>query len=600
ESENGVIDVVLQISNFLHRKGGAEDRMFFGTANNILQYKQRIVITNAFLLGILVILSIYHFILFVYRNEISTGIFSLLCLIIALRLLSTSEKLIFEIFPNINWLLTIKVEYLSYKIALPLLVGFIHSLYPAYFRRGLIRLLFILAAIFSFIVLFTPVQFFSYTPLIYQFILAFGAVYAVVALIRASIKNEENAVIVLAGYLVFFGLLTNDMLYYNRIINTSFLMHYGLFILALSQSIVLSRKFSTSYQKVEALSNELEKHNQMLEYTVLERTRKIQEQKEEIEQQSESLKYQNEQLKTLTDFKENLTQMIVHDLKTPLSVVLNVSNNKQVKYAGTQMLNLVQNMLDVQRYENSKMDLKTENTPISQLFDNAIYQLQHLIRLKSININININNEHYTIVDKDIITRVFVNLLSNSVRFTPYKGKISISTSEEESHIIFKISDNGPGIPEDQKELIFKKFGQYISNVGSQKGTTGIGLTFCKLALEAHGGSIHYKTSEEDGTTFYCSLPKGNATDTNASRTKNKNHFTGNNFSFTENEKTILKEVVSNLNNLHIYQIGEIKQQLNCINSKKNSQIEAWVKEIKNAVFNSDEQQFKKLLSETE
>ena len=257
EPDDGEIEVIIQISNFLHRKGGAEDRMFFGTAQNIIQYKQRIIITNAFLLGILAILSLYHFILYVYRRVKSTGIFSLLCFFIALRLLTTSETLIFEIFPDINWLFTIKIEYLSYKIALPLLVAFIHTLYPAYLSRKLINALYIIAAIFSLIVLFAPVQFFTYTPLLYQAILAIGTLYAFIALIKATFKREENAAVILAGYLVFFGLLTNDMLYYNKIINSSFLMHYGLFILAVSQAIVLSKQFSTSHLKAESLSQKL-------------------------------------------------------------------------------------------------------------------------------------------------------------------------------------------------------------------------------------------------------------------------------------------------------------------------------------------------------
>jgi signal transduction histidine kinase len=597
EPDNGKIEVIIQISNFLHRKGGAEDRMFFGTAQNIIQYKQRIIITNAFLLGILAILSIYHFILYVYRHEKSTLIFSLLCFFIALRLLTTSEKIIFELFPDINWLLGIKLEYISYKIALPLLVAFIHSLYPGYLSKKIINTLYTLAILFTLIVLFAPVQIFTYTPLIYQILLAAGALYAFIALIKATLKGEENAAIILAGYLVFFGLLANDMLYYNKIINSSFLMHYGLFILAVSQSIVLSKRFSTSHKRVEKLSHQLELYNRQLEETIQERTQEIQEQKEEIEQQAESLMTTNKKLQNLTVFKDNLTQMIVHDLKNPLNVVLNVSRNEQVVYAGTQMLNLVQNLLDVQQYENTDMKLNKESILIIETVQQALHQLKYLIKEKGIEINLNISDTHSIHADRDIITRVFINLFSNAIRFSPFKGKIIVYTKEESDGITTYICDNGPGIPEEEKDLVFKKFGQYISTLKQQKGTTGIGLTFCKMAIEAHGGFIDFSTQKGEGTTFFFNLHKGTNKGPLPMNLDNKFNSFHNSFHeiFDEQEKQHLSDVTKKLNELEPYQIGKIKKVLAEAN-QNNPKVKSWVKEIKKAVFNSDSRYYKYLI----
>ncbi|HKK81696.1 MAG TPA: sensor histidine kinase, partial [Prolixibacteraceae bacterium] len=599
EPDSGEINIIIQISNFLHRKGGPEDRMFFGTAQNIMQYKQRIIITNAFLLGILVILSIYHFILYVYRRQKSTFIFSLLCFFIALRLLTTSEKLIFEIFPDINWLLAIKLEYLSYKIALPLLVAFIHSLYPAYLSKRIINGLFILAALFSLIVLFAPVQIFTYTPLIYQFVLAAGAIYAFIALTKATFKREENAAIILAGYLVFFSLLTNDMLYYNKVINSSFMMHYGLFILAVSQAIVLSKRFSTSHLRAESLSIQLEEHNRQLEDTIHERTKEIQEQKEEIKQQADNLQETNKQLHDLTVFKDNLTQMIVHDLKNPLNVILNVSRNEQVVYAGTQMLNLVQNLLDVQRYENADIKLNKENIFVIETAQQALYQLKYLIKEKSIDINLDIADTHTIYADKEIITRVFINLLSNAIRFSPFKGEIVIHTKKQNDVITTYICDKGPGIPEEEKDLVFKKFGQFISTLNQQKGTTGIGLTFCKMALDTHGGSIDFYTQKEKGTTFFFSLPEG----TNKKSLMiehNNNDFDDfqNNFNeiFDEEEKQLLSDITKKLNKLKTYQIGEIKKVLSETEKTGTPKMKKWLVEVKKAIFNSDKKYYKHLI----
>nr|MDA3815902.1 ATP-binding protein [Prolixibacteraceae bacterium] len=153
-------------------------------------------------------------------------------------------------------------------------------------------------------------------------------------------------------------------------------------------------------------------------------------------------------------------------------------------------------------------------------------------------------------------------------------------------------------IPEEKKDLVFKKFGQYISSLKQQKGTTGIGLTFCKMAIESHGGSIDFYTKEGEGTTFYFKLPQG--TNIKSSLRKGNNSFYNSfqnkyNEFFNETEKQILKGTTERLNKLKPYQIGEIKKVLT-ETEQKNPKIKSWVEEIKKAIFNSDKNYYRYLI----
>jgi signal transduction histidine kinase len=599
ESLDGEIEVIIQIANFWHRKGGAEDRMYFGSADDITAYKKNQVVLSSILLGVLLMLAIYHIVLYLFRpGEMSILLFSLLCVFMALRLMSTGEKLMLDIYPNMNWFLAIRIEYISYKVALPLLLAFFYSFYKEYIAAWVMKTTVILSIIFCAVVLVTPVWFFSYTPLVYQLIVALVAVYVMVVLIRVSILREEHAFYFLVGYVLFVGILINDILYYNGLINTTFLMHMGLFILAISQAFVLSRQYAFAFYKVEDLSLQLEGYNRELEKTVEKRTLQIQQQKDEIQEQSEQLKAANRKMQELAGFKENLTEMIVHDLKSPLNIILNFSRDDRVLYAGKQMLNLVHNMLDVQRYENTKMRLNKKLLTVSKLVAYSVEQLNYIIKEKAIELEVVVDSNLKIFADEDIMNRVFVNLLSNATKFTPFSGSIKIYVDNSGGKIKICFKDSGPGIPESKKDLVFQKFGQFIANNKEIKGSTGIGLTFCKMALEAHGGSVDFESEPGNGTTFCCLLPvteKGSF-DEPGYEYNEKTKSTIDSIVLSHQEKLVLKEVVILMQQTKIYEIGKIKELITSIQPHRTKNITKWISCIKQAIFNADYQLFSKLL----
>lgn len=285
-SVNKEAEIILQISNFHHRKGGPEDVMLFGKAEKIISYKTTQLSISVFLLGVLLVMFVYHLILYAYRqNDHSIIYFSILCFIIALRLLTTGEKLLIEMFPYINWVLAVKLEYLSYQFSVPLFIAFFKHILPNEFRKPIVLVSTIVAVISGAFVIFMPVSIFSYTPLFYNPYTGLIGIWMLVLLVISIFRKREHSFALFAGYFIFLIVVLNDLLYFSKLLDTSYLTPAGLLIMILSQAFVISKRTSKAFTEVELLSVSLDTHNKALEQTIKDRTTQIVEQKNKIEQQ---------------------------------------------------------------------------------------------------------------------------------------------------------------------------------------------------------------------------------------------------------------------------------------------------------------------------
>ena len=109
--------------------------------------------------------------------------------------------------------------------------------------------------------------------------------------------------------------------------------------------------------------------------------------------------------------------------------------------------------------------------------------------------------------DEDILRRTLVNLLGNAIKFTPSGGTITASAEMVDQGMLFAIRDTGEGIPPEAFERIFEQFGQVESRIAGRKMSTGLGLTFCKLAVNVHGGRLWLESQPGKGSIFYFTIP---------------------------------------------------------------------------------------------
>lgn len=323
-------------------------------------------------------------------------------------------------------------------------------------------------------------------------------------------------------------------------------------------------------------------------------------QKEEIEAQANSLKETNQRLHELSNYKEGLTHMIAHDMKNSLNVVIGLSDNQpdrhataQIRQSGQLMLQMVTNMLDVQKFEETKMKLHMTNLQLSALLERSKFHIDLLLAAKNISFN-NLNDTSLFVYgDKDIINRVLINLLINAAKYSDIGGKILVKAKVKTGRLHIAVSDTGKGIHENALPHIFDKFWQNETKAAGYAQSTGLGLTFCKLAVEAHDGQISVESQLGKGTTFFFDLPLGKPTD-EVQNTSPAEAATMQS-EISSEELAFLAPFIERVKKLPLYQFGEIQKVLKEIEDRSPS-ISQWKKRLNQAVMNWDQKLYAELL----
>jgi signal transduction histidine kinase len=219
---------------------------------------------------------------------------------------------------------------------------------------------------------------------------------------------------------------------------------------------------------------------------------------------------------------------LVHDLRSPLAVLKgslevvnlaieegNAGNLDKLlglsQVSTDRMLRLVNNLLDVGRLEEGRVMLHRTRIQVKALLKNAVDQIAPAASRVGIKINLFIEEEVPSIyVDVDFMERVFNNLLDNAVKFTPDGGVIDVWSRVDENvaskSLLVGVRDNGPGMSDEARAQLFTKYHQSDSVKGRRAGS-GLGLHYCKLAVDAHGGEIWVESIPGEGSTFYVRLP---------------------------------------------------------------------------------------------
>jgi len=257
------LEIIIHLSNFHHRKGGPWDKIFIGTPRDIHILQNKSIALELFLLGSFIIIGLYHLSLFFLRKEEKAYLyFGIYTLLIGLFTITTGERFILFLFPEINWEFFFKLVYLSFYLSVPLFFLFIYSLFSKEVSLIILKFSIFIATVFSGIVLFTPARVYSPTMMVYQVISLLVIIYLIIVVIISAIRKRDGAKIFLFGILILFATMVNDILHDNDIINTSFFVPVGLFVFIFSQAFLLSKKFAMTFKKNEIVSRELVISNQ--------------------------------------------------------------------------------------------------------------------------------------------------------------------------------------------------------------------------------------------------------------------------------------------------------------------------------------------------
>ena len=255
------IEILIHISNFNHKKGGLWQSVLVGTEEEIIKTNSSALFYDFFLFGVLSIMTIYHFGLYILRREESTYFyFGLFCLIISIRILFTGETWITSMIPSINWDLQIKIEYITFYISPQVFASFLYYLYSAEFMKKMWLILNVVGTTFVGIVLFTPPIFFTQTLPFFQLFALFSGLYFIYVLVLAIIRKRVGAIAACVGMAMFFISMIGDIII-NELYGSSFLTPFGVFIFIFSQSFILSLIFSKTFKTTQSLSVHLKSTN---------------------------------------------------------------------------------------------------------------------------------------------------------------------------------------------------------------------------------------------------------------------------------------------------------------------------------------------------
>ena len=230
-------------------------------------------------------------------------------------------------------------------------------------------------------------------------------------------------------------------------------------------------------------------------------------------------------LRELERVRDDLMKMIVHDLKTPLTSVLATLEMLadgdfgqvtipqktaigEVESKSEDLLALIDDILEVARIEETNITLALAPMAPGALLAEMVHEWGHRFQQEKTTVSVSVADDAPVFTgDKGLIKRVFSNLIQNAVTHSSSPVHLELNARRAGHGVLFTVSDNGPGIPSEYHEVIFRKFGQVEMPRTPRTRSSGLGLTFCKLVVERHRGRIWVKSAEGKGSSFYIELP---------------------------------------------------------------------------------------------
>ena len=234
-----------------------------------------------------------------------------------------------------------------------------------------------------------------------------------------------------------------------------------------------------------------------------------------------------ESVRELREKKRVLAALVVHDLRSPLSAIqgylqllrdeltedpaVSPSALNYLDDATTlvgKALGLVATILDVDELEDGILKAHPSPVRIVELIDRARAGNKAQFDVRGLVVEVDVDPDMVVRLDRDLFGRVIENLIDNGARYSPRGGRVAIAVKRDEHGIELSIGNNGPPVPDTERERIFGRYFQVEARRAAARANRGLGLYFCKLAAEAHGGTIHVEQRGDLGAVFVVRIPE--------------------------------------------------------------------------------------------
>jgi len=477
------LNLILQIANFRHSKGGPYKPILIGSKQFLFHDKATedgfdLLLAGALLMGGLFFIGLFYF----GKHDRVILFFSLFCIAYSYRIIGSDNYVLHSLFPNFPWIIGVHLEYLSLFASFLFFMFYTKYLFPEETNKWLLYTEAVLAGILCLVVIIFPPSVF--TQLINPFLIVMFSimVHVFYIYIRAYMNKKLGAKYALlsTGILLIIFFLIN-LKYFNIVQPPRFILFFGYITFFFLQSLVLSFRFAFIL-------------------------------KEAKKQAEQGLKAKNDFLSTMS-----------HEIRTPLNSILGMTNimlmekpseeqKEQLNvllFSANNLLSIVNDILDFNKIEAGKIGFEAIEVDLKNIANKLIAAFNTLAKEKGIQLKLNIDEElkNTIIGDPTRISQIIGNLIHNAIKFTK-KGYVELSIKVVKQNassidLLIAIEDTGIGIASEKQQMIFDQFTQADNSTSRNFGGTGLGLAISKKLLELQGSTLQLRSEQEKGSTFY-------------------------------------------------------------------------------------------------
>ncbi len=525
DGDSTKIELIYHVSNFHHARGGAWERVRLGTKWEVYKVRGRRLAYDLVLFGTILVMGLYHLAFLTLRRRAKPALFfGLLCLIVAVRLLTVNERTLLQYFPALSWEVFLKIEYLTYYLSVPAFGLFFASVFRQDFSRFVLRAVLGVGLSAAGLVLLFPAKIFTHTMIWFNLFTLAALAYALYFLFLCAKRGRRGARTVLFGFLLLGACVLNDILDANAIIHTGHLTQLGVSLFIFAQAFLIAVRFARAFDTVELQRSELVVANDKYKVELAERQRAEHEKEELQEKLARSQKM--EALGLLAGgVAHDLNNILAGTVTYPDLLLLDLAEEsplreplETIKQSGIKAADIVQDLLTLARRGVLNPQPVNLNDIISDYLaspESEALKLDH----PGLDIVAGLEPELCTVEGSAIhIRTVVMNLVANAAESNPSDDKVWISTRNchvdktingyeyvsKGDFAVVKVEDHGCGIAQEDIGKVFEPF--YTQKIMGRSGT-GLGMAVVWGTVHDHHGFIDVRSSVGNGSTFDLYFP---------------------------------------------------------------------------------------------
>jgi len=481
--EKDTLVLVMQIANFWHAKGGPYKQILIGDKDELFLKKNRDNAYDLVLAGCMFMGALFFLGLFVFgRHDKTTLYFSVFCILYSYRMVGANAYILHTLVPNLNWFVTIRIEYITLALCAAFFTKYTKHLYPNDAHPGVMKIMWWFCLAYATLCTITPPIVFTRFLNIFLVAVLVCTAYAFFVFFQAARNKRSGSLFALLSTAVMLVLLfLINLEYFGVVYPMKAVIFAGYIAFFFLQSLSLSHRFANSLKQATLQAQQ------------------------GLKAKSEFLSTMSHEIRTPLNAVIGMTHLLLRhdpraDQKEDLGVLLFSANN---------LLSIVNNILDYNKIEEGKIGFEHIPMDLPAIAGNIVAGLKSTAQEKGIDLLIDIDEclDKKLIGDPTRTSQVINNLVHNAIKFTR-EGFVRLSVkvtslTDESAKITVSVEDTGIGIPREKQHMIFDRFTQADSSTSRSYGGTGLGLAITKRILELQGVPLQLASDAGKGSVFY-------------------------------------------------------------------------------------------------